>query len=157
MAPDPRIRAAIEAALGDARTVIKVGDGTGLYEPEDRRVVIIEPSAQLITRRRGGAARAICASPEQLPFGDQSFDAAMALLTAQDWTDRRAGLHEMLRVARERVVIFTRDPAHDGFWLIRDYFPEILATDRRRFPSLEELTEIFRNDRRRAHIDSARI
>src|SRR5919198_669975 len=31
--PDPRLAAAIDAALGDARTVVNVGAGTGAYEP----------------------------------------------------------------------------------------------------------------------------
>jgi SAM-dependent methyltransferase len=141
--PDPRIRVAIAGALGDARSVVNVGAGTGLYEPEDRRVVAVEPSEQMIAQRRAGAAEVVRSGAERLPFEDGSFDAAMALLTLHHWSDRRAGLLEMRRVARERVVIFTWDPAHDGFWLVRDYFPDILRTDRRICPSLDELAEIL--------------
>ena len=35
--PDPRIGQAISLALGDARTVVNVGAGTGNYEPGDRQ------------------------------------------------------------------------------------------------------------------------
>ncbi|MGA9316185.1 MAG: SAM-dependent methyltransferase, partial [Solirubrobacteraceae bacterium] len=43
--PDPRIAARIHAALGDARTVLNVGAGAGSYEPYDRWVLAVEPSA----------------------------------------------------------------------------------------------------------------
>lgn len=36
---DPRIASHVLAALGEARTVINVGAGTGSYEPDDRHVV----------------------------------------------------------------------------------------------------------------------
>jgi len=36
--PDPRIAARIEAALGEARSVLNVGAGTGSYEPAGREV-----------------------------------------------------------------------------------------------------------------------
>jgi hypothetical protein len=49
--PDPRIAAHIEAALGDARTVLNVGAGTGSYEPTDREVTAVEPSAEMIAQR----------------------------------------------------------------------------------------------------------
>jgi hypothetical protein len=45
---DPRIAARIEAALGDARTVLNIGAGTGSYEPVDRKVIAVEPSAEMI-------------------------------------------------------------------------------------------------------------
>jgi hypothetical protein len=41
---DPRIAARIRAALGDARTVVNVGAGTGAYEPADLGVTAVEPS-----------------------------------------------------------------------------------------------------------------
>jgi NADPH-dependent 2,4-dienoyl-CoA reductase/sulfur reductase-like enzyme len=36
---DPRVAAQIWAVLGDARTVLNVGAGTGSYEPPDRDVL----------------------------------------------------------------------------------------------------------------------
>ena len=53
---DPRIAASIWAALGDARTVLNVGAGTGSYEPPDRDVTAVEPSALMRAQRPADAA-----------------------------------------------------------------------------------------------------
>ena len=122
---EPRIAAQIWAALGDARTVLNVGAGTGSYEPPDREVLAVEPSAVMRAQRPPGAARCVAAAAERLPFAGRSFDAAMAVATTHHWRDPIAGLREMRRVAR-RVVVFTFDPARLGeFWLTRDYLPEV--------------------------------
>jgi SAM-dependent methyltransferase len=125
---EPRIAARVWAALGDARTVLNVGAGTGSYEPPDRDVTAVEPSAVMRAQRPPGAARCVAAAAESLPFGDQSFDAAMAFATVHHWQDPIAGLRELRRVAR-RVVVFTHDTTNAGwcqrFWLTRDYLPEV--------------------------------
>jgi DNA-binding transcriptional MerR regulator len=124
---DPRIAAQVWAALGDARTVLNVGAGTGSYEPPDREVIAVEPSAVMRALRPKGAAPCVAAAAENLPFEDQSFDAAMAFSTVPHWQDPVAGLREMQRVAR-RVVVFTFDASEFAwrrrFWLTRDYLPE---------------------------------
>jgi SAM-dependent methyltransferase len=125
---EPRIAARTWAALGDARTVLNVGAGTGSYEPPDRDVTAVEPSAVMRAQRPAGAAPCVAAAAESLPFEDQSFDAAMAFATVHHWRDPIAGLLEMRRVAR-RVVVFTHDTSDTGwrrrFWLTRDYLPEV--------------------------------
>jgi SAM-dependent methyltransferase len=134
---DPRIAQAIWEALGDARTVLNVGAGTGSYEPPDREVTAVEPSAVMIAQRPPEAARAIQASAEALPFEDDSFDAAMAVLTLHHWTDWRAGIEELRRVAR-RVVVFSWDPSFAGrLWISAEYLPQ-LAVDTGDFPSLAD-------------------
>jgi SAM-dependent methyltransferase len=134
---DPRIAARIWAALGDARTVVNVGAGTGNYEPSDREVTAVEPSEVMIAQRPPGAAPAVQASAEELPFADDSFDAAMAVLTLHHWNDWRAGCAELRRVARERVVVFSWDPTYRGrMWLSAEYFPTLSWQDVREFPSL---------------------
>ncbi len=138
---EPRIAAQVWAALGDARSVVNVGAGTGSYEPSDRDVTAVEPSAVMRAQRPAGATKCVAATAESLPFEDQSFDAAMAFATVHHWPDPIAGLHEMRRVAR-RVVVFTHDTSDTGwlqkFWLTRDYLPEVanLLVGR---PSLTEL------------------
>lgn len=136
--PDERIAARIRAALGECRSVVNVGAGAGSYEPTDRFVVAVEPSAEMLRQRSTGAP-SVQANAERLPFRDRSFDAALAVLTVHHWARREEGLAELRRVARERVVILTWDPAHAGFWLLEDYFPEIVALDRRTFPSPRDL------------------
>src|ERR1700761_6267294 len=105
---EPRIAAQIWAALGGARTVLHVGAGAGSYEPPDREVTAVEPSAVMRAQRPAGAAPCVAAAAESLPFEDQSFDAAMAVSTIHHWQDPIAGLREMRRVARP-VVAFTND------------------------------------------------
>jgi len=137
--PDPRIAAAIVRALGDAETVVNVGAGAGAYEPDDRAVVAVEPSWRMLQQRQARVSRAVQASAEALPFPDQTFDAALAVLTLHHWTDWRRGLDEMRRVA-SRIVLFTIDPSDVGnFWLTQTYFPEIVRLDQGRCPSVAEV------------------
>src|SRR5689334_9496692 len=92
---DPRIAARIWSALGDPRTVLNVGAGTGSYEPVGRSVLAVEPSALMRSQRPADAAPCVAGSAENLPFDDQSFDAAMAVCTVHHWQDPIAGLREM--------------------------------------------------------------
>ncbi len=122
---DPRIAARIRAALGDVRTVVNVGAGTGSYEPSDLDVTAVEPSAVMIAQRGLDAAPVRQASAESLPFADGTFDAAMAVLTVHHWTDLSRGLAEMQRVAR-KVVIFCFSPrVTNSVWITTDYFPSM--------------------------------
>lgn len=124
---DPRLAARIWRALGDARNLVNVGAGSGAYEPADREVVAVEPSAVMIAQRPAGAAPAVPASAEELPFPDRSFDAALAVLSDHHWGDRLRGLRELRRVARQRVVLFNADPAEaERFWLTTEYLPGFL-------------------------------
>ncbi|MFF0745551.1 MerR family DNA-binding transcriptional regulator [Streptomyces sp. NPDC004111] len=140
---DPRIAARIWGALGDARTVLNVGAGTGSYEPADREVTAVEPSEVMRGQRPAGAAPCVAAAAESLPFEDGSFDVAMAVSTVHHWHDPIAGLGEMRRVAR-RVVVLTFDTDEpdwqDRFWLTRDYLPEFAAV-LADFPSLAAMAD----------------
>jgi SAM-dependent methyltransferase len=125
--PDPRIAASIHAALGDAVTVLNVGAGAGNYEPTDRELTALEPSEVMIAQRPAGAARVVPGRAEALPFGDDAFDAVMAVLSDHHWSERERGLRELRRVARERVVLFNADPGEaELFWLTTEYLPEFL-------------------------------
>jgi SAM-dependent methyltransferase len=136
---EPRIAAPIWAALGDARTVVNVGAGAGSYEPPDRVLTAVEPSAVMIAQRPSDAAPAVQARAEALPFADASFDAAMAVLTLHHWGDWRAGIAELRRVARERVVVFSWDPTYAGrLWVGPEYFPQYAEEDVAGFPSLAD-------------------
>lgn len=142
---DPRIAARIWTALGDARTVVNVGAGTGSYEPPDRDVTAVEPSAVMRAQRPPGAAPCVAGSAEALPFADDSFDAAMAVLTLHHWSDWRRGLRELRRVARDRAVLFTWDPGYrDALWL-SEYLPVAPETTRG-FASLAEQAEALEAD-----------
>jgi SAM-dependent methyltransferase len=138
-ATDPRIAAPIWAALGDARTVVNVGAGTGSYEPPDREVTAVDPSEVMLAQRGPDAAPAVLGVAEALPFDDRSFDAAMAVLTLHHWSDWRAGCAELRRVARDRVVVFSWDPTYAGrMWLGPEYFGRFGYEDVAGFPSLAD-------------------
>jgi SAM-dependent methyltransferase len=135
--PDSRIERVIGRALGSAKTVLNVGAGAGSYEPADRQVTAVEPSAEMIRQRGASAAPAIQGYAEDLPFDDNSFDASMAILTVHHWTDKEKGLKEMRRVTRGRVVVLTFDPSYRDFWLA-DYIPELVALDDVQMPKMTD-------------------
>lgn len=127
--PDARIAAAIRRALGDARSVVNVGAGSGAYEPNDLDVIAVEPSATMLQHRPAGSAHAVRAVAEALPLRDGSVDAALAIQTVNHWRSMADGLAEMGRVARRRAVIFMRDPgAGTALWLTGRYLPELDET-----------------------------
>ena len=141
--PDPRIAARIETALGDAGTVLNVGAGAGSYEPCGRQVIAVEPSQVMIEQRPASAAAVVQASAEALPFEDDSFDAAMAIITVHHWSDPAAGLAEMVRVARQRVLVLTFDPAPLADLWLSAYFPRTFEIHAREMPSIAELAAML--------------
>jgi SAM-dependent methyltransferase len=140
---DPRIAALIWAALGDAAPVLNVGAGGGSYEPRDRPVVAVEPSAVMLGQRPAGAAPAARAVAEALPFGDGTFGAAMGVLTVHHWGDRARGLAEMHRVARGPVVLFTRDPRAVPTWWLHHYFPATARLEASRETPLGQIARML--------------
>lgn len=150
---DPRIAAQIHAALGDARTVLNVGAGTGSYEPADRHVIAIEPSEAMRRQRPRTLAPAINARAEALPLDDESVDASMATVTVHQWRDRTAGLAELVRVTRGPIVVLAFDPAvFGGFWL-SEYAPEYVAAEKARDVPLPVLTEGLSGGGRRVRVE----
>jgi hypothetical protein len=138
---DPRIAALVHKALGAARTVLNVGAGAGSYEPEDRHVIPVEPSAAMRAQRPKHLAPAIHGIAEQLPLDDKSVDASMALLTVHQWRGIEKGLLELRRVTRGPILVLTSDGAAlDRYWLAH-YAPELMAVERRRYPTIERITK----------------
>jgi len=144
--PDPRWQAAVDAALGTSRSVLNVGAGTGSYEPPDRYVVAVEPSRTMIAQRPAKGTPVLQAAAENLPLADGRFGVAMALVTLHHWRDWAAGLREMQRVAN-RVVVLHFDPElfHSGFWLVRDYLPEIAELELK-IPSVQQVAAALGED-----------
>jgi SAM-dependent methyltransferase len=130
---DPRIAAQIRRAIGDAGSVANIGAGSGNYEPPDCDVVAVEPSIVMLQQRAADGAPAVQAFAEALPFPDQSFEVALAVLTMHHWTDLERGLQEMMRVASRQVVFYFEPMFGDALWLMKDYFPQMfrLGTEQR--------------------------
>jgi SAM-dependent methyltransferase len=144
--PDSRIAAAVDQALGGVESVANIGAGTGSYEPA-QTVVAVEPSRVMIRQRPTGAAPAVQGAAEALPLRTGAVEAALAVLTVHHWTDLAAGVTEMLRVARRRVIILTWD--HDviqDFWLLRDYVPTAAETDARLAVPINDLISLLGRD-----------
>ena len=141
--PDPRIAAAIAVSLEECASVLNVGAGAGSYEVAKEPLIALEPSITMIRQRPAGAAPVVCGRAEALPFADKSFDGVSCLLTVHHWSDQRQGITECSRVARKRVAFLTIDIEVLGrFWLF-EYFPALLAVDRKIFPSLESFGSAF--------------
>jgi SAM-dependent methyltransferase len=134
---DPRIAKRIHTALGDV-SVLNVGAGAGSYEPTDRWLLAVEPSATMRAQLPPGAAPAIAARAEALPFDDGCVDAAMACITIHHWGSPPAGLAELRRVARGPIVVFTFDLDAMPAWQ-QDHLHDALELDRPRFPSIDAI------------------
>jgi SAM-dependent methyltransferase len=137
---DERFAQRIQQALGDARTVVNVGAGAGSYEPQDRWVLAVEPSATMRRQRPAGAAPAIAARAEALPLDDDAVDAAMACVAIHHWEPPAVGLAEMRRVARSRVVVFTFELDDLPEWQ-KDYLADGLKIETPRFPSIDAIAD----------------
>ncbi|MDN3582905.1 class I SAM-dependent methyltransferase [Mucilaginibacter flavus] len=139
---DPRIAAYVYEALASAKTILNVGAGAGSYEPVDKYVVAVEPSvAMRLQRLATGKTPAIIGKADALPFDDDSFDAVMAMVTVHHWPDIKKGLQELKRVSSNQVLIMTFDPeALDNFWNA-GYFPELIAVEKARYPTVDFITE----------------
>lgn len=138
--PDARIAALVKRHLGNARTVLNVGAGAGSYEPRDRPVTPLEPSASMRAKRPADLAPAVDGVAEALPFADQSFGAGMATFSIHQWSDVERGLRELRRVVRGSVVILTCDPDAVGDFWLSGYVPGVLEAEARRYPSLARIT-----------------
>jgi SAM-dependent methyltransferase len=140
---DPRIAALVHQALGSARTLLNIGAGAGSYEPEDRYVLAIEPSASMRAQRPAHLAPAIHGVAEKLPLDDQSVDASMALVTVHQWPDLQKGLSELRRVTRDHIIVLTFDgDALDRYWLV-DYVPELMGVERGRYPAIDSICKML--------------
>jgi SAM-dependent methyltransferase len=141
---DPRIETRLWAALGDARSVVNVGAGSGSYEPRDREVIAVEPSPVMIAQRPAAAAPALEGVAEALPLADKSVDAAMGIFTIHHWRDLAAGLAEMRRVARRRIVLLTIDAGVNAeIWTLAEYFPEAMRAEEEKMPTMRALEALL--------------
>jgi SAM-dependent methyltransferase len=136
--PDARIAQAIHAELGRGATVVNLGAGVGSYEPRDRHVIAVDPSGLMISQRPRNAAPVVRARAELLPFKDNAFDVAAAILSIHHWSDIEKGLLEARRVAKHQIVLLTWIGFCQDFWLL-DYLPQIREIDEPLFPSIEDL------------------
>jgi SAM-dependent methyltransferase len=140
---DSNLTSLIRQALSGAERIINIGAGTGSYEPEDARLLAVEPSATMIAQRPHNAHPAILARADDIPVTDQSFTHAMTVLSMHHWPDRAAAFAEIKRITSQKFIAVTWLPENHNFWLTADYFPEIQTIDEQIFPSEAEWQEHF--------------
>jgi SAM-dependent methyltransferase len=141
---DPAIAAYIYRALGDAKTILNVGAGSGSYEPTDRFVISVEPSVTMRAQRLlNHKSPAVIGKADDLPFDDRSFDVATAFLTIHHWPDIKKGLAEMRRVTRSQIIIMTYDPDALGIFWNAEYFPEVIEVEKQRYPRIQSLVNVL--------------
>lgn len=140
--PDYRIQKLIDEQLTEQNSILNIGAGTGSYEPQNKSIVAVEPSITMIKQRNYHPnTKVYCAFAENLPFQDNSFDAAMAILTLHHWENWRLGLSEAKRIARNKMVWLTWIGMPTGFWLY-EYFPDLIEQDKGLFPSILEMEKV---------------
>lgn len=143
---DPRIASAILVALGEVDSVANVGAGTGAYEPR-QTVLAVEPSRVMILQRPVGSAPVVQGVAEAIPLPSRSVDAALAVLAVHHWSDVAAGVAEMRRVARRRLVFFTWWPEWVArFWLLSEYLPAAARTHARQAVPVQRLCRLLGAD-----------
>jgi SAM-dependent methyltransferase len=101
------------AGVRDGQRALDVGCGPGALTAElvarlgPAAVAAVDPSEPFVAaaRARYPNVNVLQASAEQLPFADQTFDAALAQLVVHFMSDPVTGLAEMARVTRQGGVV----------------------------------------------------
>ncbi|MEY8015384.1 class I SAM-dependent methyltransferase [Mycobacterium servetii] len=98
----------------------------------------------MINQRPPGSAPCVQAIAEAIPLQDNCVDGSMAILTVHHWGDVAAGIEELRRVTRNRIVVLTWDQTVTrDFWLLREYLPEATRISDELYVPIERLTELL--------------
>jgi SAM-dependent methyltransferase len=121
------LREALRGAPG--MRLADIGGGTGNYalalRDEGWQPVVIDRSSAMLTRAAAKGLETVEADAQRLPFGDETFDAAMMISMLHHVGNRGTALAEARRILRPggRLVLlgFTGEDAAT-LWIL-DYFP----------------------------------
>jgi SAM-dependent methyltransferase len=124
------LRGLRQALLGaPGRRLADIGGGTGNYalalQREGWQPTVVDRSPAMLTRAAAKGLLTVEAEAEHLPFGDQSFDAAMLVSMLHHVDDQFAALAEARRILRAAghlvLIVYTREDTA-SLWIL-DYFP----------------------------------
>jgi ubiquinone/menaquinone biosynthesis C-methylase UbiE len=139
------LRGAIDAAPG--RRLADIGGGTGNYALALAELgwvpLVIDPSPEMLEQAEAKGLETLLAPAEQLPLGDQSFDAALMVSMLHHSDDPAAAIDEARRILRPNgrlaIKMFTREDVED-LWL-NDYFPSTRSWMDETHPPLSEFQQ----------------
>ena len=147
--------------------VLEVGCGTGNYLRALRAEIGvsgcgIDPSQQMLDMARSGDAAAELdwriGSGEGIPYGDDAFDLVYSIDVIHHVIDRLAYHAEAFRVLKPGGWLCTVTDSRDDLIMrspLSTYFPETVAAEFTRYPSIDELATLARSaglvDLRRGH------
>lgn len=126
---------------------LDLGCGTGNYTIEFAKKGIrftgVDPSEKMLDEAKSKFDKIewVSGVAEQIPFGDNFFDGAIATLTIHHWVDLEKGFAELSRVLKpgSKVVLFTSDPEQmAGYWL-NHYFPELIERSAQKMPPINSV------------------
>jgi len=126
---------------------LDIGCGTGNYTSalHQKGITItgVDPSLKMLDKANAKNPNInwIQGSAENIPFENNSFDAALASLTLHHWDSLYDGFKELNRVLKTGggITIFTSTKKQMlGYWL-NHYFPQMLADSINQMPGREEI------------------
>ena len=146
-----RIFDLLEAVPG--KRCLDVGCGTGNYLNAlmEKGLLMhgVDPSELMLEKARSKSkdAQFVTGHAEALPFPDQMFDGAIAILTIHHWKDIEAGFKEISRVlksGRNFVCFSFTTQQSQGYWL-NHYFPGMMKNTFGITPDIEEMKHFLLN------------
>ncbi|MGZ8695352.1 MAG: class I SAM-dependent methyltransferase [Gaiellaceae bacterium] len=152
---DPAVvRALVDGArITASARVLEVGAGTGNYavavhEATGAACVGVEPSDAMreVAAGRSGEVRFLAGHAEKLPFSDGVFDAVFSVDVAHHIGDLDRAFAEAARVLRAggRLCVATDDEESIRARVHAAYFPETVAVELARYPTIGRLDELLR-------------
>jgi SAM-dependent methyltransferase len=149
------LRALVDSGwFGATARVLDVGCGTGNYAAAlmgetGCAVCGIDPSREMLGHAHASTAGAalVQGNAERLPFADAAFDVVMSTDVIHHMGDRVAYFAEAARVLRPSGSIVTVTDSEQDIRRRRplsSHFPETMAVELRRYPSVESLLEEMR-------------
>ncbi|AIG97330.1 MULTISPECIES: methyltransferase domain-containing protein [Archaeoglobus] len=144
---DKMRKTVVDMADIDAESlVLEVGCGTGFTTEEivrrigEERVVAVDitPEQMMKARAKMGGVNYFLGDAENLPFKDNSFDAAISAGSIEYWPNPQKGIEEMARVTKSGGKVVILAPRKPDNFAVRKFAESIML-----FPSTQQCVYWF--------------
>ncbi|AAB90718.1 methyltransferase domain-containing protein [Archaeoglobus fulgidus] len=144
---DKMRKTVVDMADIDAESlVLEVGCGTGFTTEEivrrigEERVVAVDitPEQMMKARAKMGGVNYFLGDAENLPFKDNSFDAAISAGSIEYWPNPQRGIEEMARVTKSGGKVVILAPRKPDNFAVRKFAESIML-----FPSTQQCVYWF--------------